>query len=219
MMIFFVPAITIPSCLEVVEITWPKPFRYVNPLIVLCKIKPQHTGCVTRLIRTLRVLTLSFRAGRGVLQLGGLRFPCSLGRSGTSYLKREGDGASPKGSWQLRRLFYRADRLPPPRSGLAPRALQAGQGWCETVGDRNYNRRVPIPYATAHETMRRADHLYDIVIETSHNERPRVQGHGSAVFFHLRKADGGPTAGCIAVSLRDMRIILQRVGPGTRLKI
>jgi L,D-peptidoglycan transpeptidase YkuD (ErfK/YbiS/YcfS/YnhG family) len=87
------------------------------------------------------------------------------------------------------------------------------------VGDRNYNRPVTIPYATAHETMRREDHLYDIVIETSHNERPRVQGHGSAVFFHLRRPDGAPTAGCIAVSLRDMRIILQHAGPKTRLKI
>lgn len=174
---------------------------------------------MTRLIRTLHVLTLSARATRGVLRLGELRFPCSLGRAGASHLKREGDGASPRGAWQLRRLYYRADRLLPPRTGLRPLPIRAGQGWCETVGDRNYNRLVPIPYATAHETMRRADHLYDIVIETSHNERPRVQGHGSAVFFHLRRPDGGPTAGCIAVSLRDMRIILQHVGPKTRLKI
>jgi len=174
---------------------------------------------VTSLTRTLRVLTLNARASRGVLKLGELRFACSLGRSGTSHLKREGDGASPKGSFRLRRLFYRADRLPPPRTGLKPLPIRAGQGWCETVGDRNYNRLVPIPYATAHETMQREDHLYDIVIETSHNERPRIQGHGSAVFFHLRRPDGGPTAGCIAVSLRDMRIILQHVGPKTRLVI
>jgi len=174
---------------------------------------------VTRLIRTLHVLTLSARATRGVLRLGELRFPCSLGRAGVSQLKREGDGASPRGTWQLRRLYYRADRLLPPRTGLRPIPIRADQGWCETVGDRNYNRLVPIPYATAHETMRRKDHLYDIVIETSHNERPRVQGHGSAVFFHLQRPDGGPTAGCIAVSLRDMRIILQHVGPRTRLKI
>lgn len=168
---------------------------------------------------TLRVLTLNARATTGILELGGLRFPCSLGRSGARWLKREGDGASPKGTWRLRRLFYRADRLPPLRSGLSGLALRSTDGWCETVGDRNYNRLVRIPYATAHETMKRADHLYDIVVETSHNERPRVQGHGSAVFFHLRRPDGGPTAGCIAVSLRDMRIILQRVGRQTRLVI
>ena len=167
----------------------------------------------------LRVLTLSPRATRGIIKLGELQFPCSLGRSGSSWRKREGDGASPKGSWQLRRLFYRADHMPPPCTALPARALRGEDGWCETVGDRNYNRLVRIPYATAHETMKREDDLYDIVIETSHNERPRVQGHGSAVFFHLRRPDGGPTAGCIAVSLRDMRIILQHVGPKTRLVI
>lgn len=171
------------------------------------------------MIATLRVFSLNARSTRGILQLGELRFPCSLGRSGASFLKREGDGASPRGSFPLRRVFYRADRLMPPRTGLKPLALQAHHGWCETVGDRNYNRLVPIPYATAHETMKREDHLYDIVVETAHNERPRVQGHGSAVFFHLRRADGGPTAGCIAVSLRDMRIILRHVGPQTRLVI
>lgn len=174
---------------------------------------------MTRPVKTLRVLSLNARASRGILAVGGLRFACSLGRSGASFLKREGDGASPRGRWQLRRLFYRSDRILPPRTGLAPRALRGNDGWCETVGDRNYNRLVRIPYAASHETMKRDDRLYDIVIENSHNECPRVQGHGSAVFFHLRRPDGGPTAGCIAVSLRDMRIILQHAGPGTTLVI
>lgn len=174
---------------------------------------------MTRPLRTLRVLTLSPRATRGILKAGELQFACSLGRSGARHLKREGDGASPKGSWQLRRLFYRADRMLPPGGSIPSRPLRADDGWCETVGDRNYNRLVRLPYAASHETMKRPDGLYDIVIETSHNERPRIQGHGSAVFFHLRRADGGPTAGCIAVSLRDMRIILGLIGPATRLVI
>ena len=139
--------------------------------------------------------------------------------SGRKCRKREGDGATPKGIWQLRRLFYRADRMRPPRSGLAARPIRDADGWCETVGDRNYNRLVRIPYATSHETMQRKDRLYDIVVELSHNERRRVQGHGSAVFFHLRQPDGGPTAGCIAISLKDMRTILRFCGPKTRIVI
>ena len=174
---------------------------------------------MTRPVSILRVLTLNARATTGILEVGQLRFPCSLGRSGASHLKREGDGASPRGTWRLRRLFFRQDRMFPPQGWLRPLVMRADDGWCETVGDRNYNRLVKIPYATSHETMRRDDDLYDIVIETSHNERPRVQGHGSAVFFHLRRPDGGPTAGCIAVSPRDMRIILRHVGPETRLVI
>jgi L,D-peptidoglycan transpeptidase YkuD (ErfK/YbiS/YcfS/YnhG family) len=174
---------------------------------------------VTRFLKAVHVHAISMRATTGVLKAGGLRFPCSIGRSGRAYIKREGDGASPKGAWQMRRLFYRADRLKPPPTGLRPAVMRPHDGWCETVGDRNYNRLVRIPYAASHETMRRQDHLYDIVVELSHNERPRVQGHGSAVFFHLRQPDGGATAGCIAVSLRDMRIILRLCGPRTRLVI
>lgn len=159
------------------------------------------------------------RSTRGLLVAGGLSFRCSLGRSGRKYSKREGDGATPMGSWGLRRLFYRADRMRPPQSGLAGRPIGDFDGWCETVGDRNYNRLVPIPYATSHEFMKRTDRLYDVVVELSHNERPRVQGHGSAVFFHLRQPDGGPTAGCIAVSLKDMKTILQRCGRKTRIVV
>ena len=158
-------------------------------------------------------------ATAGNLQIGGLTFRCSLGRSGRKHLKRESDGATPSGTWQLRRLFHRADRLTPPRAWKASQPIRADDGWCETVGDRNYNRLVKMPYQAAHETMRRRDHLYDIVVELSHNERPRVQGHGSAVFFHLRRADGGPTAGCIAVSLRDMKIILALCGPWTKIVV
>ena len=150
---------------------------------------------------------------------GHLAIPCSRGRSGVKHLKREGDGATPVGRWQLRRLFYRADRMMRPSTCLPSRRLRADDGWCETAGDRNYNRMVRMPYPASHERMMREDHLYDIVVELSHNECPRVQGHGSAVFFHLRRPDGGPTAGCIAISADDMKRLLQRCGPRTRIVI
>lgn len=174
---------------------------------------------MSRSITRLHVRAISARSTTGLLRIGHMAFPCSLGRTGRKVLKREGDGASPAGRFRLLRVFYRADRLLPPRTGLAVRYLHPCDGWCETAGDRNYNRLVRMPYAAAHETMMRADRLYDIVVELSHNTRPRVQGHGSAVFLHLRRPDGGPTAGCIAVSLRDMRIILARSGPGTQIAI
>lgn len=167
----------------------------------------------------IHVRAINLSSQRGILQAGGLSVPCSLGRSGRKYAKREGDGATPMGIWQLRRIFYRADRVVPPRTWRASRPLRPDDGWCETPGDRNYNRLVRMPYAASHETMQRDDDLYDIVVELSHNQRPRVQGHGSAVFFHLRRPDGGPTAGCIAVSLRDMKTILALCGRNTKLVV
>lgn len=56
--------------------------------------------------------------------------------------------------------------------------------------------------------MWRVDGAYDIVFATSHNERPRVKGAGSAIFFHLTRKGSNVTAGCVAVSQSDMRKIL-----------
>ncbi len=131
----------------------------------------------------------------------------------------EGDGASPVGIWALERGFYRDDKGVKPRSGLNFAPLKSGWGWCETVGDRNYNRLVELPYPAAHEDLKRDDDLYDIVIETSHNMRPRIQGRGSAIFFHLARPDFSPTAGCIALSKRDMLKVLEFCSRKTKLVI
>jgi L,D-peptidoglycan transpeptidase YkuD (ErfK/YbiS/YcfS/YnhG family) len=134
-------------------------------------------------------------------------------------LKREGDGASPVGSFDLVEVLYRSDRTARPKTALPVLPMRWRWGWCERVGDRNYNRLVLLPYAAAHEYLCRDDGLYDVVVVTSHNRRPRVQGLGSAIFFHLARPGFAPTAGCVAVTLPAMRAILGRCRPGTRLVI
>jgi L,D-peptidoglycan transpeptidase YkuD (ErfK/YbiS/YcfS/YnhG family) len=57
------------------------------------------------------------------------------------------------------------------------------------------------------------------VVETSHNQRPRIQGRGSAIFFHLARENFTPTAGCIAITLRDMQKVLRCCSTRTRLVI
>lgn len=156
---------------------------------------------------------------RGRISLGTVSFPCALGRGTRRHLKREGDGASPVGSFALLQVLYRADRMARPVTGLPVEPLRPRWGWCERVGDRNYNRRVTLPYPAAHEYLCRDDALYDILVVTSHNHRPRIQGLGSAIFFHLARPDFSPTAGCIAVTLQAMRMILRQCRGGTRLVI
>ncbi len=151
--------------------------------------------------------------------MGGLRFPCVLGKSGRSHLKKEGDGSTPVGRWRLLQIMYRPDRVLRPVSALAKQVLTASDGWCDQAGDRNYNRPVRLPYPTSHEVMRRADHLYDVVVILSHNQRPRSQGRGSAVFLHLANPANAPTAGCVALSQRDMATVLARCGKSTQLVV
>jgi L,D-peptidoglycan transpeptidase YkuD (ErfK/YbiS/YcfS/YnhG family) len=65
----------------------------------------------------------------------------------------------------------------------------------------------------------RDDHIYDFIIEIDHNTRPRVAGRGSAVFLHLARPNGSPTAGCVAFRANDLRRLLTQLGPETRIAI
>jgi L,D-peptidoglycan transpeptidase YkuD (ErfK/YbiS/YcfS/YnhG family) len=165
------------------------------------------------------VNALSASAVRGRLCAGGRAVPCSLGRSGCRVVKREGDGATPIGAWRLIEVRYRADRLPRPRSALPVRPLRADDGWCDAVGDRNYNRPVRHPYQTSAEQLWRSDNVYDLLVVVAHNQRPRVHGLGSAIFIHLARPGMTPTAGCVALGVRDLRLLLARCGPRTRLVV
>ena len=157
--------------------------------------------------------------GLTYLHVGALEMRCAVGRGGISCAKQEGDGATPVGTFPLRRVFYRADRLPRPETRLSTCALEPDDGWCEVPGDPNYNRLVKMPYAGRPETMWRQDHLYDAVIEIGYNDDPVIDAKGSAIFLHLARGEYQPSSGCITVKLEDMRALLALCGPGSRITI
>lgn len=156
---------------------------------------------------------------RGLLCVAGRVIRCALGKGGIKAIKREGDGATPLGSMRLLHAYVRRDRLRPLVSGLFLKHIGAEDGWCDAPADRNYNRPVTLPYTASHESMRRDDHLYDVVIVLDSNIRPRKRGMGSAIFFHLARPGYLPTEGCVAVSRRDMEWLLPRLSPRTTLTV
>jgi L,D-peptidoglycan transpeptidase YkuD (ErfK/YbiS/YcfS/YnhG family) len=149
---------------------------------------------------------------RGVLRCGALVLPCALGRTGVTQLKREGDGATPAGRLRLISLIVRPDRGPPPRSAVPMRFMRRSDGWCEDPASGSYNRPLRLPSSAGHETMWRSDHLYDVVGVLDWNLSPRIRGRGSAIFLHLARPNYETTAGCIALSRRDLRLLLAAVG-------
>ena len=165
------------------------------------------------------VRALSAGGRRGWLLMGGRGFPCALGRSGRRAVKREGDGATPIGRWELRKILYRRDRVLRPRSGLPVQAIKRSDGWCDAPADRNYNRAVPLPYPASTEALWRADRVYDLIVVLAHNERPRQRGCGSAIFMHLARPGYPPTEGCIALSARDLRQVLAVCARGARVGV
>ena len=169
--------------------------------------------------RQLQVNSLSATSTTGVVAIGGLRLPCALGRGGCRVIKREGDGATPIGCWPLREAYYRADRIQRPPTRLRLRAISPADGWCDGIGDRNYNRRVRHPYPASAEKMHREDNLYDLVVVLGHNDRPRIQGLGSAVFMHVAQPDWHPTAGCVALRLADLIKVIRLLDARSRVHI
>ena len=173
----------------------------------------------TMLLAALRVRARPGRRTQGWLIAGPLALPVALGRGGIKANKREGDGGTPRGTFTLRRLWWRADRMPRPRTGLPVRRIRPSDGWCEDPNDRRYNRPVNVPKNSTADRLWRTDALYDLIIEISHNTRPRVTGRGSAVFVHIARQKFAPTAGCVALQADTLRRLVERLGPRTRIEI
>jgi L,D-peptidoglycan transpeptidase YkuD (ErfK/YbiS/YcfS/YnhG family) len=167
----------------------------------------------------LRVHRAPGRVAQGVLLAGPHAIPVVLGRTGIAANKREGDGATPRGRFRLLRLWWRGDRHARPATLLPARRIDRTLAWCEDPGDRRYNRPFRRSANEPGDRLWRGDHLYDLVIEISHNTRPRVARMGSAVFVHVARPNRSPTAGCVALRAADLRRLLVHLGPGTRIEI
>ncbi len=168
--------------------------------------------------KALAMIRVSPRPGRrsqGWLRAGSATMPVALGRGGIRANKREGDGGTPRPV----RLWWRADRLPRPRTLLPVRRIGPADAWCEDPADRRYNRPFRRSANEPGDRLRRDDHLYDLIIEIDHNMRPRIAGRGSAVFIHLARPAFAPTAGCVALRRGDLQRLLARLSRNTRILI
>jgi len=149
----------------------------------------------------------------------GNSYSCVIGRSGFTVDKREGDGATPTGRYALRSLRYRPDRLNPPQTRLAVRALAADDGWCDAPQHVLYNRPVKRPFDASHEPLWRSDPLYNLIVDLGYNDSPPVPGLGSAIFLHVASDRMTPTEGCVALAQTDLLEILRDCGPETHIDI
>jgi L,D-peptidoglycan transpeptidase YkuD (ErfK/YbiS/YcfS/YnhG family) len=156
---------------------------------------------------------------QGWLVAGGNAVPVALGRTGLKADKREGDGGTPAGRFHPVRLWWRADRLPPPRTLLPLRRIRPDDAWCEDPSDRRYNQAFRRSANEPGDRLRRADGLYDLIIELDHNTRPRVAGRGSAVFIHVARQELTPTQGCIALTRKDLLRLLPALSQKTRITV
>jgi L,D-peptidoglycan transpeptidase YkuD (ErfK/YbiS/YcfS/YnhG family) len=155
----------------------------------------------------------------GRIACGDMVFKCALGKGGVVEDKIEGDGGTPLGTFPIRKVFYRSDRVRSIVTDLELSEITRDMGWCDDVSKDEYNKEVKLPFEGKHEEMYRDDHVYDVVCVLGYNDEPVVKGKGSAVFMHLSRENYTPTEGCVALSLEDMTTLLSRVSRDTVVTI
>jgi L,D-peptidoglycan transpeptidase YkuD (ErfK/YbiS/YcfS/YnhG family) len=160
---------------------------------------------------------LEYRGGRLRWSKGSAA--AAVGRSGVKTDKREGDGATPAGTYPLLFVLYRPDRISPPASHLPVSALAPDDSWVDDPTDANYNRLVTLPYPVSAERLWREDELYDALVVIGYNTDPVIPGAGSAIFLHVATPDLAPTAGCVALAKDVLLGLLPLLAPGSRITI
>lgn len=155
----------------------------------------------------------------GWATLGDRRWRCVVGAGGVREDKVEGDAATPVGTFPLRHIYFRNDRLVLPPSRLPARPIGEHDGWCDDPRSPAYNRLVHSPNDWSHEKMWREDGLYDLLVVVGYNDDPPEGEWGSAIFLHIARDDMSPTQGCVAFSRNDLLELVPLLTPRTRISI
>ena len=155
----------------------------------------------------------------GEARWAGRRLRCAVGRAGIVRDKREGDGGTPGGTWPMREVLFRGDRLGEIVTPLPARELDPEDGWCDDPADPAYNRMVRLPYRAHCEELWLVDRVYDVIVPLGYNDDPVLPGRGSAIFLHVARPDFAPTAGCVALALGDLLMLLRAAAPGSLVRV
>lgn len=155
---------------------------------------------------------------KDTLVIGEFKFKCSVGINGVTKSKIEGDGKTPKGFFGLGPIYWRKDRVQKPKTMLETKILNENDAWCNDIKSNLYNKKISILNKVKKENLFRKDHKYNYLIVINYNTKKIIKNAGSAIFLHITK-DYKKTAGCVAVSLKDFKIILRLLEKKSKIKI
>ena len=154
---------------------------------------------------------------KNTLIIDEFRLRCCVGKKGLNSNKKEGDYSTPKGLFNLRKLYFRKDRVDIPQCKINKKIIERNMAWCDDPNHKKYNEEIKIHNKQFKESLYRKDHKYDYIISISHNEK-KIPNKGSAIFIHLTD-DYKPTAGCVALKKKDFEILLKLIDKKTKIKI
>ena len=157
--------------------------------------------------------------GKSGLAWGNGVLPVPHGQGGVPS-KREKDRRAPAGLFRIGVLFGYAAQA---HGGVTNPYYQitARDCWVDDPAHPAYNRHIVVdpknpPPWYEKQRMRLGDFAYEFLLEVRHNADPPVPGHGSAIFFHIRRGVSTPTHGCTTMARADLITLLQRLRPALK---
>ena len=162
-------------------------------------------------------VSIEYRGGFVYWPFGQAR--AAVGAGGVHPNKKEGDRATPAGTFSLPFGMYRPDRIDLPNTDLPMTPLREAHAWVDDPDDPKYNQLVELPYPLHTEKLWRTDKIYDLLVVVGYNMNPTQPGAGSAIFLHIARPDFSPTAGCIAVSRSVLLKLVGLLGADSTLTI
>jgi D-alanyl-D-alanine dipeptidase len=133
-------------------------------------------------------------------------------------VKREGDGRSPAGVFELERAFGEAEALPPDSHGFPYLQAQRTSYCVEEVRSEHYNQlvdstQIKMPGWQRWSPLRRPDGLFRWGVVVRQNAPDTVVGAGSCVFLHIWRGPRQPTSGCTAMHPDHLEALLRWLDP------
>jgi len=147
------------------------------------------------------------------------KIKCAIGKRGITSKKVEGDKKTPKGTFGLKSIFYRKDRVSKIKSSLKKHIIKKYMGWCDDSRSRYYNKMIKFPFDLSAEKLWLKKNIYDVIIIINYNMEPAIKNKGSAIFLHIAKKDYETTEGCIAVTKEDMKLLASKINNKTKIII
>lgn len=141
-----------------------------------------------------------------------------IGKNGSTNDKKEGDGKTPVGTYQLGIAFGMPDCLDNPNIEYIK--INENLYWIDDSNSKYYNQLVDI--TNVNKDWNSAEHLieykkqYEYAIEIKANPN-NVPGKGSAIFLHC--SIGKATAGCIAIPKEKMLELLKSLKENVLINI
>ena len=153
------------------------------------------------------------------LTYGNYKVKCAVGKRGIKRKKKEGDLSTPKGTFQVKKVYYRHDKVKNLKTIFKKIVIRKNMGWCDDPRSNRYNKLIKYPFKYKSEKLFRTDNIYDIILVLNFNMNPIKKDKGSAIFIHVAKSKFSPTKGCVALEKKELRKLLKTLKKNSKIKI